>query len=132
MGKILALDFGTKRVGVAISDEDHSIAFSRETIEAEPRQKLIQYLVALIKHDAVERVVVGVPLSRENEETPLSTAARTFGKQLGEKSGIPIVYIDEFGSSDEALSNIGSRKKRRNKKTKDACAAQIILERYLL
>lgn len=131
MGKILALDFGTKRIGHAVSDIDRTMAFPRDVLPRIPKTKLFEKLEKIVKEEGIQKIVIGVPLDIENEETVLSALARKFGDDVGRKFMLPIVYIDESASTDEALKKIPIRKLRSQKGFKDAIAAQIILQRYL-
>ncbi|PIQ78281.1 Holliday junction resolvase RuvX [Candidatus Peregrinibacteria bacterium CG11_big_fil_rev_8_21_14_0_20_46_8] len=129
--KILALDYGTKRIGYAVSDPDRTVAFARESFEAEPQVDAIQQVKNIIAEEGIGEIVIGAPLGEENEETPMSQRAREFGAQIQEATGITPHFIDESGSSDEALSKIPLRKDRRDKSLLNAFAAQVILERYM-
>lgn len=131
MGKILAIDFGTKRVGYAISDEKRTIAFPRGVISATPEKKCLAQFLQIIKEERVDEVVIGVPLGSDNEETAMSKRARNFSEKIEKASGLKINYVDEWQSSEEAISKIPLRKNRRDKNLRNAIAAQIILKRYL-
>lgn len=131
MGKILALDVGEKRVGYAISDEGQTIAFPRGFLVRKKDAELISQIKKIAEEDNAEGIVIGVPLSEDNLETPSSKAIRGFGEKLAREINIPIDYTDETFSTAEALKKIPFRKDRRKKGEDDAIAAQIILERYL-
>lgn len=133
MGKILAIDFGFKRVGYAVADEEQKVVFPREAIANTGEAGVIAALGKIVKEEGITKIVLGVPLDSDNAETSASKHIRTFGEKLAGVLGLPIFYVDEFGSSDEALSKIPFRKDRRDRKTgqRDSIAAQIILERYL-
>lgn len=131
MGKILALDFGEKRIGYAVSDDDHTIAFPRGSFAAVSGQKALTRIGEIVREEGVSRIIIGVPLDEENGETAISAKARKFGEKIARRYMLPISYVDEFNSSREALSKIPFRRDRREKGAADAIAAQIILQRYL-
>lgn len=131
MTKILALDFGTKRIGYAISDENQSIAFPRATLSSTPKRDLLNKLKTIIKEEGISKIVLGIPLDCENELTQMAGKIKKFGGELARRFMLPIEYIDEFGSSEEADRKIPFRKDRRKKGFKDAISAQIILQRYI-
>lgn len=131
MPKILALDFGAKRIGYAISDESQTVAFPRETLTAAPKQKLFEKLQKIINEEGIRKIVLGLPLNTENEPNSMAQKIIKFGQELSQNFTLPVEFIDETGSSNEALAKIPFRKKRREKGFKDAISAQIILQRYL-
>ena len=130
-GRILGLDFGLRRVGYAVSDETQTVAFGRGVFSATPREKLLERIRALSVEENITRIVIGIALDEDNNETPISGHARALGHALARTLMLPISYIDEFGTSKEALSKIPFRKERRRKGAVDEIAAQIILQSYL-
>lgn len=132
MGKILALDVGGKRIGYAVSDENKTIAFPRGFLLRKKNSEIITQIKEIAKEENAEKIVIGVPLSEDNLETPASKAIRAFGGKLARCITIPIDYLDETFSTAEALKKIPFRKDRREKGADDAIAAQVILERYLV
>lgn len=128
MPRLLGLDFGSKRVGYAVTDEEQSIAFPRGILEWKSENDFLEKLRKIIDEEHIGGVVIGLPLGEENEETETSTRLR----KLGEKIGVPVFYVDEFLSTDEALAKIPFRRDRQKKRgIVDAVSAQLILERYL-
>ncbi|MDA1060532.1 MAG: Holliday junction resolvase RuvX, partial [bacterium] len=122
-GKVLALDYGSKRIGLASGDVRDGIAFPRDIFEN--KGDVLDRIVSLCYELSVEVVVIGLPLSMEQqqEENPLMKGIRDFADKLGEK-GLNIKFVDERLSSFEAAQKTGEREKN------DAEAAQIILQRY--
>lgn len=132
MGKILALDVGTKRVGYAVSDDAQSFAFPRTVIAKMPAAKFIENLKKIVRDEGICKIIIGLPLGSENEEGENAKRIRKFGEGLARSLMLPIEYADEFGSTDEALAKIPFRGDRgRDKDFRDAISAQIILQRYL-
>lgn len=116
MGKILALDYGKQRIGVAISDPGQSVAFPRETI----RENHLNRIGTLIEEEEIELLVVGIPLSLSGEETPQTTETREFIEKLRDFN-IPIELMDERWTTIQANLSGGD----------DSVAAQIILKTHL-
>ncbi|MEK7524624.1 MAG: Holliday junction resolvase RuvX [Patescibacteria group bacterium] len=132
MGKILAIDWGEKRVGYAISDETQTVAFPRGIWQGSPQKSLFRTIGQFLKEENISLILIGAALSSDNEETIQSQKSRAFGEKLFKKFNIPVISVDEFGTSDEALSKIPSRADRIKKTgNTDTIAAQIILQRYL-
>lgn len=131
MSKILALDYGEKRIGYAVSDVTRTIAFPREALAAKPEEKFFAKLKEIVRVEGISKIIIGVPLDEDNEDTVTSRRAKKFGEAIARHLMLPIEFIDEFNSTKEALSKIPFRKDRRKKGVADAIAAQIILQRYL-
>ncbi len=131
MGKILALDVGAKRIGYAVSDESRTMVFPRSFLTTRPEEKIFENLRKIVREEGISQIVIGVPLGEDNEETKSSAKVRRFGDKLARELMLPIFYVDEFGSTNEALSKIPFRKDRRERGNDDSIAAQVILQRYL-
>jgi putative holliday junction resolvase len=133
MTRILGLDFGTRRVGVALSDPGRTIAFPVEVYQRRGREPDARHYQELVRENDVERIVVGLPLFSSGREGELASASRTFADWIGAVTGRPVVCFDERYSSVEAehrLKGAGlSRQKR--KALRDKLAAQIMLQCYL-
>jgi putative Holliday junction resolvase len=130
--RIIALDHGTRRIGVAVGDMETGMAFARPALL---RRNLVTDLAAigrLVAADAVQMIVVGLPLNMDGTEGEQAADARRFGEQVAQ-SGIGVVYEDERLSSWEAgerLSEAG-RRPRRERGELDSAAARVILQQYL-
>jgi len=131
MGKILALDYGTKRIGYAVSDDAHTMAFPRGVLATNPRAKLLVTLRSIARDDGITLIVLGMPLNEENAEGESGAKVKRFGELLARTLMLPIHYVDEFGSTNEALTKIPFKRDREAKGIRDAIAAQIILQRYI-
>lgn len=129
--KILALDIGTKRVGVAVSDAEGKVAFPREAFLYGGKSAFLKHVNFLVDEEKIGTIVLGIPLGENNEETTMSKKIRTLGKEIHHRMRIPVVFVDEFLTSREAHAKIPFRRDRRKKGSDDSLAAQIILERYL-
>lgn len=124
--KILGIDYGTKRVGLAISDESQTLA--RELNILSPKE-FWQQIQKLIEDEGVSQVIIGLPLNMSGEATQSTTAAQEFSGQLQQRLtaaglSVPIEFMDERLSSVMA-EGMG------RKTNVDSLAAQIILQNYL-
>ena len=132
-GRILGIDFGTVRVGIAVCDPDRKIAFPLTTYERRKPELDAGFFKKLVEEEAANLIVLGLPVHLSGDESQKSKEARKFGKWLGEKTGLPIVFWDERFTSVEAegyLLAAGLTNKRR-KARRDRVAAQILLQAYL-
>lgn len=133
MARILAIDFGKKRTGIAVTDELQIIASGLTTVETE---QLIPFLQQYISEEKVELFVVGKPKQMNNSNSESEELIVPFLKKLAEKiPQIPIKRIDERFTSKMAFQTMidgGLKKKqRRNKALVDEISATIILQSYL-
>ena len=120
--KILGIDYGTKHIGLAISDETQSLA--RELTILSP-QEFWQGLQDLTTTEQVEKIVVGLPLNMSGEDTEKTKEARVFAEKLKTQGSMPVELVDERLSSSMAEQIAGTSKHI------DSLAAQIILQTYL-
>ncbi len=132
MGRMLALDWGRVRVGVALSDALGMLATPYDTFSAKPRDQLLNKVVELVHREEVERVIIGLPLNMDGSEGASAQEARRLGEELTGR-GLPVVYYDERLSSHEAEQKLRSlgHKPSREKGRVDRAAAAIILQEYL-
>jgi len=100
--KYLAIDYGQKRTGIAVSDGGGSMAFPRKTIQMRTREAFFEELLALIEAEAPDAVVIGLPLNLDGEETLTTRQTRNFAKNLKKKTPLPIFWMEEALSSFEA------------------------------
>lgn len=132
-GRILALDYGTKRVGVALSDELGWTAQPLETFERKTLDRDIAHIAALVGSHGVERVVLGLPLQLDGREGPAVLAMREFTEKLEAGLSVPVVLWDERMTTKAAeellIAADVSRKKRKG--VVDRIAAAILLRSYL-
>lgn len=132
--KIMALDMGKKRIGVAISDPMGIVAQGVKVIEPKDEAKLISEIHDLAKENSVGEIIVGLPLNMNGSQGPMAKEAIIFTEKLKERiGGVTIKMWDERLSSLQIEKDLifldVSRKKR--KKINDMLAAQIILQNYL-
>lgn len=130
MGRVMALDLGEKRVGVAISDPTGTIARPLAILPRTPRRALIKALRRLIAEHGVERVVVGLPRSLSGAEGPQAQWTRREAELLARHLPVPVVLWDERLSTATAETYRALRGERRRTPI-DAEAAAVILQDYL-
>ena len=133
MYKIMALDYGDARTGVAISDLMCSIVGSTCVIPSRNTEKAIADIVKLAKDNSVGQIVVGLPKNMDGTEGVRAELCREFATRIGEVTGLPVTMWDERRTTVEAHNILSQHnyhgKKRKN--TVDAVAASLILEGYL-
>lgn len=131
--RILAIDHGTKRMGIAISDELKMIAQPLEYIPAEPFKAFLDRLKELVRDKQVELIIVGLPRNMDGSYGPAALKVKEFVAVLKETIGIPIRTLDERLTSVQANKFLTSAKVRgkQRKETVDRTAAAILLQSYL-
>lgn len=131
--KVMAIDYGDARTGIAISDLTGSIVGTTTVIHSWNKEKTADEIVRLIRDNRVEKLVMGFPKNMDGTEGPRAALYKEFAEFLKEKSGMEVVLWDERRTTIEAhqiLSDSGYHGKKR-KNTVDAVAASLILEGYL-
>jgi putative Holliday junction resolvase len=133
--RVLGLDLGEKRIGLAVSDEAARIAFPAGFIERKGRRRDLAALCALVRERAIGRAVVGLPLHMSGRRGEQAEAAEAFARTLAEAAGIPVDTLDERWTSiaaERALQETGRRVvERKGKGEVDAIAATLLLSAYL-
>ena len=129
---ILAIDYGKKRLGLALSDELGITARPFGIWTRVNRRRDLARLHELVRQEAVRRIVVGLPLHLDGTPSEMSEEAKSFSARLEKAIGIPVALVDERLSSAEAAQNLsGAGVKARGQKAMiDAVAAQVILQSY--
>jgi putative Holliday junction resolvase len=131
----MALDYGERRIGVAISDPTGKVALPHETIDRR-RGGLpgaLSRIGALVSELGVDRIVVGLPLHLSGRAGPEADASRRFGEQVREQTGVRVEYLDERWTTREAeraLRDMGTRRRRLRERV-DSTAAALLLRAYL-
>jgi RNAse H-fold protein YqgF len=131
--RIMALDFGTKRIGVAVSDELLLTGQGRDTIQRRELKGDLDLIKGIVAADGVSEVIVGLPLNMNGTYSEKTREVVSFVGELEKVIGVPVKTWDERLTSKQAdramLEGDMSRAKRR--KLSDKLAAQIILQSYL-
>ncbi len=131
--RILAVDYGDARTGIAMSDLLCSIVGSTMVIHSRNQDKTLEEIQRLIKENGVTEIVVGLPKNMDGSEGVRAELCREFADRLRQLSGLPVAMWDERRTTVEAHNILSQHnyhgKKRKN--TVDAVAASLILEGYL-
>lgn len=135
-GRIMGVDYGRRRVGVAMSDASGILATPLTTLQRRAgKRPPVTRLLELAARHGVGRAVLGLPLDPDGGESEWTAEVRTFAAQLADRGGFPVELQDERYSSAEAEARIRSaglpRKKKEDKGRVDAAAAAIILQDWL-
>jgi putative Holliday junction resolvase len=132
-GRLLAVDAGRIRVGLAVCDADRRIASPLETYTRRSEAHDADYFRKLIEIDNIVALVVGLPISLNGTEGPKALECRQYGAWLEGVTGLPVAFHDErftTSQAEDALWDAGlSHKKRKDRR--DRVAAQLILQGYL-
>jgi putative Holliday junction resolvase len=133
MPRILAIDYGLKRTGIAVTDPLQIIATGLTTIES---PKLIEFLKAYFKKEAVEKIIIGEPKNLDDSDTHATAPVRNVIEKI--KKAFPVIPVDKpyerytYKLAVMSFIDMGLKKKqRRNKAIIDEIAATIILQEYL-
>jgi putative Holliday junction resolvase len=134
--RILGIDYGERRVGLALSDPTATIASPLPTLKRRKgKRPPVAPVARLVEEHEVEEIVVGLPLTLEGEDSDWTREVRRFGEALGERVGLPVAFQDERMTSvraERAVRSLGlSKEKREEKERIDAAAAVLILQAYL-
>jgi len=127
MGTILSIDYGSVRVGLAITDTDQKFALALKTIPAEPRNECFEALRRVTNEVGVERILLGLPITLDGQEGAQAGMVRAFGNELTNNLGLPLEFVDErFSTKSSAMTA-----RMKGMKSPDAEAARLLLETWL-
>ncbi|HET7339354.1 MAG TPA: Holliday junction resolvase RuvX [Candidatus Dormibacteraeota bacterium] len=131
--RVLGVDPGSKRVGLALSDPTATIAQPLGTIDAEPRDTLAKRLAEIAKEHDAARIVVGLPRRLDGSHGPEAKASRQLSDELRKASGLPVELVDErltTALAERSMISTGVRRARR-RATIDQVAATLLLQSHL-
>jgi putative Holliday junction resolvase len=131
-GRLAGIDYGTVRIGVAITDPQQRLASPFESYVRRSREADASFFRRLAEQEQVVGFVVGLPVHTSGQESQKSKEARQFGQWLHEVTGRPVVFFDERYSTvraDELLA--GALKGKGRKRRRDMVAAQVLLSEFL-
>jgi putative pre-16S rRNA nuclease len=134
--RVLGVDYGLKRIGLAVSDPTGTVATPLETVRRRAgKRPPLSRLESIGRELAVDHVVVGLPLDLRGEETEWCAEVRDVGRRLAERLGVDVSFVDErltSVSAERAVRAVGLPKRERERKERvDAAAAQLILQAWL-
>jgi len=133
MGRILGIDFGRARTGLALSDETQTIASPLQAWERKGQTGLFDYVKGIVAEYAVQQVVVGFPRNMDGSEGEVAEEVKKFKEELANSLRLPVVLWDERLSSVSARRFLKDNKLRtkKDKKVVDTISAVLILQGYL-
>jgi putative Holliday junction resolvase len=136
--RTLAIDLGARRVGLALSDEGGRFATPLDVLTVSSPEQALAAILPVIETEAVQRIILGLPLNMDDTLGPQARSTLAWGRQLAAKSAKPVLYVDERLSSFQAEQTLNDRKRagekltrRRRKQQLDALAAAAFLQQFL-
>ncbi len=128
MARILAVDFGERRIGLATSDASGRLATPRVTLLRKSDAAVLDELARFAAREEIALAVFGIPRSPEGAESPLAGRIRSFAAKFERKTGLPVRFHEETLTSNEAARRLS---RRASKEDLDRAAAAVLLEDYL-
>ncbi len=131
---VLGIDWGKRRIGLAVSDPDGVIATPVGTLESRGRKQDLEAIRALVAERGVTEIVVGLPVHMNGSRGEAAAAAEEFAAGLAHATGLPVETLDErwtTAEADRALSEGGRSARERRKRAIDSMAATILLRTWL-
>jgi len=131
--KLIGIDYGRRRIGLAVCDETGTCVRGLETIDLQKNPDPLSSICSLCRSLCADGIVIGLPLDSDDNETAMSREVRKFAANLEKSVAIPVYFIDESMTSKKAegLLLFRRKKERRNKTAVDRIAACLILESFL-
>lgn len=133
MARILGIDYGRRRVGLAVCDETEEFAFPHAVLEIHNSGEALKQVAACCHREGIARIVVGLPVNMDGSEGPMAVEVRQFTTALARQTGLPVELWDErlttYRAEQFLIEADLSRQKR--KSIRDKVAAQQILQGYL-
>ena len=134
-GRVLAIDYGRKRIGLAVSDELHLTARPLGALLRKNRREVLRRLSEIVRDNRVGKILVGHPVHLNGESGEMSVEAERFAARIQKGLGLPVELVDERLTSWEAEQTLAEMKIPRGKAGSrhnvDAVAAAILLREYL-
>ena len=127
-GRMLGIDWGLRRTGVAVSDESREFVFARAPIVSDTPQDLLNAILHIVNSEKIVGIVIGLPLRMDGSESETTAMVRKFAEELSTRTDVPIMFIDETLSSTAAQEQMGRVRVRDIKEKLDSNAARVILE----
>ena len=128
VGRLVGIDWGARRTGVAVSDDGRGFVFARAPIVSNGGAELVHAVVELVRTEKIVGIVIGLPLRMNGTESETTARVRAFADALAHEIDTPIIFIDETLSSSEAQGQMGRVRVRDIKEKLDSNAARVILE----
>lgn len=131
--RIMAIDYGDQRIGLAVSDERAILVGDAWTMKEWNMERAVKRIGKLVTERNIEKLVLGLPKNMDGTEGPRAAISREFAELLRQETGLEVVLWDERRSSIEAhaILHANGRKEKDHRKNVDAVAASLMLEGYL-
>ncbi len=136
--RTLAIDLGSRRVGLALSDAGGCLATPLEVLEVGSAQAALEPVLRIMAREGVQRVVVGLPLNMDGGQSPAAQAATRWAQTLQQRTPIPIFLVDERLTTFDADQTLSARRRagerlthKKKKQRRDALAAAALLQDFL-
>ena len=131
--RLLGVDYGSVRIGLAVSDPERMIASPLATYTRVNRDQDGCFFRELVEAEAIDRIIVGLPMHLDGHEGSKAAEARAFGQWLNQITGLPVVFWDERFTTVEAEEHLWSAglTHKQRKRRRDRVAAQILLQSFL-
>jgi putative Holliday junction resolvase len=133
MPRYLGIDYGEKRIGLALSDPTLTIAQTFKTIHYSSLKDLLRQISDLVEELEIDKIILGLPLTMKGSDSQKTTEVRTFGEKMDRRLDVPVIYVDERFTTIRAhqiLNEMGKQPSKTRQKV-DQLAAQQILQTYL-
>jgi putative Holliday junction resolvase len=129
----MALDYGTRRIGIAVSDEAGIFAFPAGFLACQGRERDLAALCELVAERGVRSIVVGLPVHMDGRKGETALAAEEFANAIAQKTGLPVAMLDERWTTREAVRALSESKSGRRKRREavDSAAATLLLRTHL-
>lgn len=127
-GRVLGVDWGAKRTGIAITDESRQMVFVRPVINPEKNKTIHQQIADLVKNEKVVGVVFGIPLHGDGSESETAASVRACVDELLRIIDVPVCFLDEYLTSTVAQESMGRVRRNDIKQKLDSESARVILE----
>ncbi|MCX7982467.1 MAG: Holliday junction resolvase RuvX [Syntrophales bacterium] len=131
--KVLGIDFGDRKIGIAVSDGTGRFAHGVCTLRRKSKKDDLKFIRELVQKEGAAKIVFGLPIGFDGHEGKVCEKVKKFANELREEIGVPIEFVDEVLSTEEAKEIVALRPRKRKfqKDEIDRIAAAIILQRYL-
>ena len=128
IGRIIGLDWGLRRCGVAVSDENRGFVFTRPQLNVKSQDDLIKNILTVITEDRPVGLVLGLPLHADGSDSDTTKLVREFADLLSKQTDLPIIFVEENLTSAAAQDALGCKSMTKIKQELDSVSAKIILE----
>ena len=128
IGRIIGLDWGLRRCGLAITDENREFVFPRPQLNVKSQDELIKNILNIIAEDRPVGLVIGLPLHADGNDSDTTKLVRSFAELLSKQTKLPIIFIEENLTSSAAQEELGRKSIAKIKQELDSVSAKIILE----